>query len=62
MSDFVTALNTRTGEPQRIPTEWLGHPVLGTDFAPMTEGEGHAPDTTTTKPAGKRATTTKKEA
>ena len=28
---FVVAINAR-GEKQRIPTHWIGHPVLGKNF------------------------------
>lgn len=33
MSDFVEAYSKSTGQKQRIPIEWLDHPVLGADFS-----------------------------
>lgn len=29
---FVTAVAKSTGKKQRIPRDWLDHPVLGADF------------------------------
>lgn len=31
-SRFVTAVAKSTGKKQRIPRDWLDHPVLGRDF------------------------------
>lgn len=32
MDGFVSAYSKSTGQKQRIPRHWIGHPVLGLDF------------------------------
>lgn len=49
MSEFSDVLDVRTGAKQRVPTEWLTHPLLGrhikkTPAQRALDGElGHAP-------------------
>lgn len=35
----VQVRNTRTGETQWVPEHWVGHPVLGKEFKPVTTGD-----------------------
>lgn len=30
---FVAAYSKKTGQKQRVPEHWLGHPTLGKDFS-----------------------------
>ncbi len=32
MDGFVSAYSKTTGQIQRIPADWIGHPMLGRDF------------------------------
>ena len=40
---LVNAFNATTGEPQRVPKHWIGHPVLGVNLtlkAPKIKDDG----------------------